>query len=127
MKNVILFVDDDPNLLSAVSRGLRGRYDVQTAVGPEEGLAAVRERGAHHSFAVVVADMRMPGKNGVDFLMDVAEIAPFSVRMMLTGQADQQTAIDAVNKGNIFRFLTKPCKRAPRSSRSRSSSSWTIL
>lgn len=109
MKNVILFVDDDPNLLSAVSRGLRGRYDVQTAVGPEDGLAAVRERGAHHSFAVVVADMRMPGKNGVDFLMDVAEIAPFSVRMMLTGQADQQTAIDAVNKGNIFRFLTKPC------------------
>lgn len=109
MKSEILFVDDDPNLLSAVTRGLRGKYGLQTAVGPEEGLAAVRERGAHQSFAVVVADMRMPGMNGVDFLMEVAVTAPLSVRMMLTGQADQQTAIDAVNKGNIFRFLTKPC------------------
>ena len=60
-------------------------------------------------FAVVVADMRMPGMDGVEFLQHVKEMSPDTVRIMLTGNADMQTAIDAVNKGNIFRFLTKPC------------------
>ncbi|MEK6621699.1 MAG: HD domain-containing phosphohydrolase, partial [Planctomycetota bacterium] len=55
-------------------------------------------------------DMGMPGMNGIQFLSKVKEIAPDSVRMMLTGNADQQTAMDAINEGNIFRFLTKPCQ-----------------
>jgi response regulator RpfG family c-di-GMP phosphodiesterase len=60
-------------------------------------------------FAVVVADMRMPGMDGITFLSRVREASPDTVRIMLTGNADMQTAIDAVNQGNIFRFLTKPC------------------
>lgn len=60
-------------------------------------------------FAVVMSDMRMPRMDGVEFLGQVRQIAPDAVRIMLTGNADQQTAIDAVNKGHIFRFLTKPC------------------
>jgi response regulator RpfG family c-di-GMP phosphodiesterase len=109
MDETILFVDDDPNLLSGVLRGQRGRFCVTTALGPEKGLELVSARGAHEPFAVVVADMQMPGMNGVELLRRVAEITPLSVRIMLTGQADQQTAIDAINKGSIFRFLTKPC------------------
>jgi response regulator RpfG family c-di-GMP phosphodiesterase len=106
MSEAILCVDDDANVLAAHRRQLRGKFAVETALGPEEGLAAVAGRGP---YAVVLADMRMPGMNGVEFLCRVRELAPASVRMMLTGDAGQQTAAAAVNEGHIFRFLTKPC------------------
>ena len=60
-------------------------------------------------YAVVIADMQMPGMNGVEFLMELEKAAPDTVRIMLTGNADQKTAREAVNQGHIFRFLTKPC------------------
>lgn len=102
----LLFVDDDPSLLAGLQRTLRKLYDIETALGGEEGLARIREHGP---YAVVVADMTMPGMNGVAFLEQVQTLSPQSVRLMLTGNADQQTAIDAVNRGAVFRFLTKPC------------------
>src|SRR5205085_9651219 len=61
------------------------------------------------SYAVVVADMRMPKMDGVELLSRLRTLTPTTVRIMLTGNADQQTAIDAVNEGHIFRFLNKPC------------------
>jgi len=106
MNKKILFVDDDPNLLSGFQRTLRKLYDFDTALGGEEGLAKIREHGP---YAVVVADMTMPGMDGVVFLEKVRVASPDSVRLMLTGNADQQTAADAVNRGAVFRFLTKPC------------------
>jgi response regulator RpfG family c-di-GMP phosphodiesterase len=106
MNEKILFVDDDANLLSALRRGLRKKFDIAVAVGPKLGLEVVESVGP---FAVVVADMRMPDMNGIEFLTHVRAKHPDTVRMMLTGNADLQTAIDAVNEGNIFRFLTKPC------------------
>jgi len=106
MVEKILFVDDDPNILSAYQRQLRKQFTIDTVLGGELGLEAIATRGP---FAVIVADMRMPGMDGVQFLAKVRERVPDSVRIMLTGNADQQTAIDAVNEGNIFRFLTKPC------------------
>ncbi len=106
MNEKILFVDDDPNILDAYRRKLRGVLHVETAEGGAEGLRVVMERGP---FAVVVADMRMPGMDGVEFLARVKDIAPETVRMMLTGNADINVAMQAVNEGNIFRFLTKPC------------------
>lgn len=106
MSERILFVDDDAHILQAFQRTLRRRFSIETALGPEEGLKAVREKGP---FAVVVSDMRMPNMNGVEFLRQVRLLAPDTVRMILTGNADQQSAIDAVNEGYIFRFLTKPC------------------
>lgn len=106
MGEKILFVDDDPNILSAYQRQLRKQFTIQTAPGGDLGLEAI---ATHGPFAVIVADMRMPGMDGIQFLSKVREKAPDSVRMMLTGNADQQTAVDAVNQGNIFRFLTKPC------------------
>lgn len=106
MNKKILFVDDDSNLLSALKRGLRKQFDLSVALGPQLGLEMVSQMGP---FAVVVADMRMPGMDGIEFLSHVRSIHPDTVRMMLTGNADLQTAINAVNEGNIFRFLTKPC------------------
>lgn len=102
----ILFVDDDPNILQGYQRILRKRFVMEPALDGAEGLEAIRQQGP---YAVVVADMRMPGMNGVEFLAQVKDIAPDTVRMMLTGNADQQTALEAVNQGHIFRFLTKPC------------------
>ena len=104
----ILFVDDAPDLLLALQVMFRGRFDVQTANGAEDGLASIRRHGA---YAVVVADMRMPMMNGAQFLAQVRELSPDSTRMLLTGNADMATAIEAVNQGNIFRFLTKPCNK----------------
>ncbi len=107
MEEKILFVDDDPNILSAYQRQLRKQFNVDTAIGGELGLTAIANHGP---YSVIVADMGMPGMNGIQFLSKAKEITPDSVRMMLTGNADQQTAMNAINEGNIFRFLTKPCQ-----------------
>lgn len=102
----ILLVDDEPNLLAALQRALRKQFLIETACGGAAGLAALQNP---QEFAVVVADMQMPEMNGVEFLAKVKERAPDVVRMMLTGNADQKTAIEAINEGSIFRFLNKPC------------------
>lgn len=107
MSEKILFVDDEPDLLAAYQRHLRKVFKIETAEGPEKGLAAVTERGP---FAVIVSDLRMPNMDGIQFLSLVRKKAPNSVRIMLTGCADLETSIAAVNEGNIFRFLTKPCQ-----------------
>ncbi len=106
MNKKILIVDDEKNLLDTLRRSLARRYDIVTAEGPEAGLQALRSKD---SFAVVVSDLAMPGMDGVKFLGKAREISPLSVRMMLTGHGDLDAAIAAVNQGNIFRFLTKPC------------------
>jgi response regulator RpfG family c-di-GMP phosphodiesterase len=106
MNERVLCVDDDPNILQAYQRALRKQFILEPALGGEEALEAIRTQGP---YAIVVADMRMPGMNGVELLAKIKEIAPDTVRMMLTGNADQQTALEAVNEGHIFRFLTKPC------------------
>lgn len=102
----ILMVDDEPNILSGYRRQLGRRYIITTA---ESGPEALQVMGREEAFPVVFTDMRMPGMDGLAFLQAAAKVAPESVYMMLTGNADQQTAIDAINKGNIFRFLNKPC------------------
>lgn len=104
--NRILCVDDEINVLKAIERNLRKNFDIQIAVGPEAGLESLRDTGP---FAVVVSDLRMPGMDGIRFLSLVREKWPDTVRIMLTGQADISDAMAAVNEGNIFQFLTKPC------------------
>jgi len=106
MNPKVLFVDDDPNILAAYQRHLRKQYQIDTALGGDRGLEAIAKAGP---YAVIVSDLKMPGMNGIQFLSKVREAAPDTVRMMLTGFAELQTAIEAVNQGNIFRFLTKPC------------------
>lgn len=102
----ILFVDDDVNLLEAVQRSLRKQFSIETAVG---GAAGLRKLADKEAYSVVVADMQMPDMTGLEFLRQVQVAAPHAVRMMLTGNSDLKTAMDAVNDGRVFRFLTKPC------------------
>ena len=106
MTSKILFVDDEPNVLEAYQRNLRKLYSIDTATGGEMALKMMSERGP---YAVLVADMQMPGMNGVEFLIQSQRLAPDSVRLMLTGNADQRTAVEAVNKGHVYQFLNKPC------------------
>lgn len=107
MSEKVLFVDDEQNILDSYRRSLRKILDVDTALGGQEALEIMRTKGP---FAVVVSDMRMPGMNGVEFLAESKRLWPDTVRLMLTGNSDQQTAIDAVNIGDIYRFLNKPCE-----------------
>jgi response regulator RpfG family c-di-GMP phosphodiesterase len=108
MPDKILFVDDEPILLQGYQRLLRNDFNVSTALGGTAGLLLIQHEGP---FGVVISDMRMPGMDGVAFLLKVRKIAPDTVRVMLTGASDLETAIDAVNEGNIFRFLSKPANK----------------
>jgi CheY-like chemotaxis protein len=103
-------VDDEPNILEGYRRALRGRFTVTTAASGAEGLDAIRQaREQGRPFPVVVSDMMMPAMNGADFLGHVRTIDPDVIQLLLSGQADLQSTIAAVNNGQLFRFLTKPC------------------
>lgn len=102
----VLCVDDDHNLLEAMRRSLKGDFELVTATGGVEGLRRLREDGP---FAVVISDLRMPVIDGITLLREVAESSPDSVRVLLTGNADVTAAVSAINEGQLFRFLTKPC------------------
>jgi FixJ family two-component response regulator len=104
----LLFVDDEQPVLDAIAANLRRSFEVATATSGAAGLDALRR---DPQIAVVVSDMRMPAMTGAVFLTHAREVAPHAVRMLLTGHSDLQSAITAVNQGQLFRFLTKPCQR----------------
>ncbi len=106
MANRILFVDDEQKILDSFMLNLKRRYDIHLALGPGEALAKIASDGP---FQVVVSDYKMPGMNGVELLSKVMAVSPKTVRIMLTGHADMDVSIAAVNSGQVFRFLTKPC------------------
>jgi response regulator RpfG family c-di-GMP phosphodiesterase len=106
MTEKVLFVDDEENILHSIKRELRKRFEIYTAGSGNEALDILKKEGP---FAVIVSDMRMPLMDGIQLLAAVKDQYPETVRLMLTGNADQETAIEAVNKGQIFRFLNKPC------------------
>lgn len=101
----ILCIDDDPDLLDGLALSLRRLGEVHTA--PDGDNALVLAAQLPH-LAVVVCDMRMPGRNGADVLSAFREQYPETTRILLTGYADIPSAIAAVNQGNLFRFLSKP-------------------
>jgi CheY-like chemotaxis protein len=109
MSSKVLFVDDEQSLLSGIERRLGTSYELVTACTGPEGLRAMDEKGP---FAVVVTDMRMPKMDGIEFIRAARAKSPDSVYIMLTGNQDQATAIQALNEGQVFRFLTKPCQSA---------------
>jgi ActR/RegA family two-component response regulator len=104
----ILLVDDDSNILDAYRRSLGREFLLETALGSEQGLKLATENGP---YAVVVADMQMPEMNGIQLLTKIKALSPDTIRVMLTGNADKDTAVNAINEGNIFRFLSKPCSK----------------
>jgi FixJ family two-component response regulator len=105
MSETILFVDDDVNVLSALQRSLYRTFQIEIAGNAQDALRAL----AQSRYAVVVSDLKMPGLNGIEFLSRVCELSPETTRVLLTGHAGLEAAIAAVNDGNLFRFLTKPC------------------
>src|SRR3984885_1383580 len=106
MNQRVLFVDDEPNVLEGIQRTLRKQVELQTASSGAEALRLIAETGP---FALVISDMRMPAMNGAQFLAKVREQEPDTVRMILSGHADLDATIAAVNEGHIYRFLSKPC------------------
>lgn len=108
MSEKILLVDDEINVLDGYRRTLSREFPIETAQGGQQALAMVTEKGP---YAVVISDMRMPGMDGVALLSRIRAMSPDTVRVMLTGNADMDTAIEAINEGSIFRFLNKPCSK----------------
>lgn len=102
----ILLVDDDPNLLRGLSRALRDQpYDIFTAQSAEIAIDLCKR----HTFDLMIVDQRMSGMNGSDLVAWVSEHFPRTIRIMLTGHVDPDVMMDAINRGQVFRFLVKPC------------------
>lgn len=102
----ILCVDDEINVLRALRRlFLDDDYDIFSAASAEEGLEILR---TNEEIQIVISDYRMPGMNGVDFLKEVYSNWPDTVRMVLSGYADTAAVVEAINDGQIFRFIPKP-------------------
>lgn len=108
MSDRVLIVDDDANLLQGLRRQLRKKFKLKFAEGGEAARELIDQ--AEDEFAVVVSDMQMPDFNGLQLLCHVREKHEDTTRIMLTGNADQKTATDAVNDGAVFRFINKPCE-----------------
>jgi len=108
MAEKILLVDDDRLILEGYRRSLSREFLMETALGGEEAVRLTTDNGP---YAVMVSDMRMPGMDGIQLLSRIKSLSPDTIRVMLTGNAEIQTAINAINEGSIFRFLTKPCSR----------------
>lgn len=100
----VLFVDDEPLLLKSLSRQLRGRLEAEYVSSVSEAMEKVKSK----QFNIVISDMRMPEMNGDEFLEQVSLLSPESIRVMFTGNSDQESAVRAINKGKIFRFISKP-------------------
>lgn len=101
----ILCVDDEPNILAALRRLFRAKgYEVLTAESARAGLVLLETRPVD----VVISDMRMPGMDGVQFLERARALCPETLRLLLTGHADVNQILDAVNRGEIYRYITKP-------------------
>jgi response regulator RpfG family c-di-GMP phosphodiesterase len=101
----VLCVDDEPNILSAIRRVFRGTgYHVLVAEGGQQALEVLGREPVH----LVISDMRMPVMDGAQFLEQVRQRWPATTRMLLTGYADVGSTIAAINRGEIFRYITKP-------------------
>lgn len=100
----ILFVDDEERILRSLAMQFRRHYEVLTESDPLRALQRLREEHTH----VLVSDQRMPQMSGAQLLAEAREIAPNTLRILLTGYSDLDAAVDALNNGGIFRYLTKP-------------------
>jgi len=103
-KITILYVDDEENNLFSFKATFRIKYKVLTAISGSEALEILEKNQVH----IIITDQRMPEMTGIEFLEKVLEKFPDPMRVLLTGYADMNAVIDAVNKGKIFHYLAKP-------------------
>lgn len=107
MKERVLFVDNDKNLLSECERRFRKDFSVDTANSGQSGLIIIKKNGP---YAVIISGLRMPRMDGLEFLSQVKTIAPNSMRILFTGNADREVVIKVVRDIGVFRVLVKPCE-----------------
>lgn len=100
----ILFVDDEERILRSLAMQFRRQYEVLTESDPRRAL----ERLKSEPVQIIVSDQRMPQMSGAELLAEAREIAPETLRILLTGYSDLDAAVEALNSGGIFRYLTKP-------------------
>ena len=106
-KHTLLLVDDEESIIKSLQRVFRKEgYEIHTALSGQEGLKRLKETGK--PFSLIISDQRMPEMTGAQFLEKAKEIFPHAIRMLLTGYSDMDAIVDAVNKGEIHRYLTKP-------------------
>jgi two-component system, sensor histidine kinase and response regulator len=104
-KPVVLYLDDEEANLNAFKAVFRREYDIVLCINAEVALQALKNRP---DIQLIVSDQRMPFKTGIEFFADIKEEFPDPIRILLTGYADLQAVIDAINKGNVYRFIQKP-------------------
>jgi sensor histidine kinase YesM len=102
----ILYLDDEVDNLVSFAAVFRRQYHVHTAQNPEQAMDILRQ----HEIQVVISDQRMPVVSGVEFLSQISQKYPEIIRMILTGYSDMQAIIDAINKGKVYYYVTKPWK-----------------
>jgi two-component system sensor histidine kinase/response regulator len=103
MRHTILCVDDEPDNVDALERLFRKRYDILKATSGEQALGLLRE----HAPSLIISDQRMPSMTGVEFLAKSTKLHPDSMRILLTGYTDIESVIDAINSGQVYRYVTK--------------------
>lgn len=107
MTNRVLFVDDDRSILNTLERNLGFDFDLRVV---DSGAAALKVVQREGDFSVVVVDMKMPGMSGLQTITALREVDPKIVFIMLSGNQDSTTEVDAVEHGEVLRFLMKPCE-----------------
>ena len=104
-KHKVLLVDDEENVLSSLKRALRGEFfEVSTTTNPQEAIS-LAETG---NISLIVSDHQMPDMTGVEMFKQIKTINPHIIRIMLTGKADLEDTVEAINEGEVFRFIRKP-------------------
>jgi response regulator RpfG family c-di-GMP phosphodiesterase len=104
----ILYIDDEVNNLTAFKANFRRYYQVYTAESAEEGKKILKEKKIH----IIITDQRMPNLTGVEFLASILSEYPDPIRILLTGYTDTETVIEAINKGQVYRYIMKPFNEA---------------
>ena len=111
--SALLIVDDEPAVLGGLELLFRGHgYEVLAADNPARALKLLKSRPPGQPVGIVISDYRMPDMTGIEFLYEVSRGFPDTLRILLTGKSDMVSAVDAVNQGGLYRFLTKPCDHA---------------
>jgi len=100
----LLYVDDEENNLMSFKATFRLKYNVMIALSAAEAMQVLEKKPVE----IIITDQRMPGMTGIEFLEKVLEKYPDPIRILLTGYADMNAVIDAVNKGKIYHYLSKP-------------------
>ena len=100
----VLYIDDEENNLNAFKAGFRRQYEIYTAISASDGLKILQNVPVH----IILADQKMPQTTGVEFFKSISESFPDPIRILLTGYTDIEALADAINHGDIYRYITKP-------------------